>query len=252
MPSRKKSQGKARKRASSFIALFAGDGCNHGCPDVNVKTLPGSFVVAVDCVLKNSVDICPAEDGLTAICSCLTKFLGCPESRKALSNPAERQLIARCLTSLGTSYLLKVDEQERYLLRAASCAVAVFILSKPDDEWEIFLNIVTGKELSENDAIVDDLECCLASFHDDTELATLRFFTKRGTCPCLKAKYKQTKQRPKLAKCRNCRETSERKMLLECAGCRDFITTHYCSRDCQVSILRNLFGTNATLALQPS
>ena len=64
----------------------------------------------------------------------------------------------------------------------------------------------------------------------DSDCDTVRFFSKRIGCSCLKEMSKQVKSEPKLGLCGYCKHRKERRELMVCALCR---IPQYCSKACQ-------------------
>ena len=59
---------------------------------------------------------------------------------------------------------------------------------------------------------------------------SIKFFTKRIPCNCLKDLYSRAKSQPKLIQCHCCKKHKERRSLFLCGRCK---IAHYCSKECQ-------------------
>ena len=71
----------------------------------------------------------------------------------------------------------------------------------------------------------------LAKLKGGGERETLRFYSKRISCSCLKERYSAVKAlQAKTGTCSYCQKTVERSALMVCSRCNFF---DYCSRDCQ-------------------
>ena len=115
----------------------------------------------------------------------------------------DKTFISSQLVAMGTSFLLKDDPS--YINKATTTALAVVAL----ESTGTFDALRSGMNLS----IVRDLVA-------DQHRESVRFFTKRNNCNCLKDMHTYLKSKPKYGVCAFCSTSKERKKLLMCDGCK--------------------------------
>mmetsp|Transcript_36477 Transcript_36477/g.59523 ORF Transcript_36477/g.59523 Transcript_36477/m.59523 type:complete len:265 (+) Transcript_36477:219-1013(+) len=181
--------------------------CHHnGCTPPPPGDICDRFLSALVDVLNKAVDVSPNP---IAAHSAMFQYLEekAPELTVVWDNEAIREKLASYLAYLGTEYLLQ--GQERYTKMASAIALAVLSF-----EMEPCANAA---------AMMRDL-------NDGNERETVRFFSKRINCSCLRKKCRQLKSQPKLSVCYGCKQKKERKELMLCTRCK---FRQYCSKECQ-------------------
>lgn len=181
--------------------------CHHnGCTPPPPGDICDRFFRTLVDVLNTAVDISP--NPIAAHSAMFQHFEEkAPELTVVWDDEAIREKIASYLAYLGTEYLLQ--GHERYTKMASAIALAVLSF-----EMEPCANAA---------AMMRDL-------NDGNERETVRFFSKRINCSCLKEKCRQLKSQPKLSVCYGCKQKKERKELMLCTRCK---FRQYCSKECQ-------------------
>lgn len=194
--------------------------CSHGLP-------PGSEVchrvmeeieTALNLFYDGSPDnypSTPAAEYMAVIIRLRSKGLGVEFEDKA-----NRKDNLACLVSLGTKYVLCMDRDPSYWRRASIIAIFCVLLEAEPEESAFSHDL--------NDEITAKTILDLAG--DSYE--SVRFFSKRIECECLKSKLEELKHVPKVGMCSNanCRQTKRRREMMFCSRCMCF---QYCSQSCQ-------------------
>lgn len=228
MPSRKRNKGKARKAskecgnkgpkngsrelANQLMNNFSS--WDNNCSHIEIAPPPpedvlGRFLGMLVEILSEAVDA--SKNPIAAHSKLFEHFRKKhPDLANVWDVPHLRGKMASYLVSLGTECLLQ--SQERYTKMASAIALTVLTF-EAEPSWEVT-------------ATVRDL------VNDCNERETVRFFSKRIGCDCLKDKRRQLKSQPKLSVCCGCKRKMDRKKLMLCTGCNFH---QYCSKECQKS-----------------
>ena len=238
MPSRKRSQGKARK-SSTFskkdnnlyqqkenhqklidrireLDLAEDDcrqssNCEHGAlqPAPNSKITPDFIQIyeqalnyVTNVTVKAMQSTHPHPFGLSAGVFAYLDTHGVVTKTYRIADE-DKTFISSQLVSLGTQYLLKNDPH--YITKATTTALAVVAL----ESTGTFDALRSGMNLG----IARDLVA-------DQQRESVRFFAKRNNCNCLKNMHQYLKAKPKYGVCASCATSKERKKLLMCDGCK--------------------------------
>jgi len=137
-----------------------------------------------------------------------------------------REMVVSILTSMGTNMLLmETGDTERGVLWALDFAKSIAILENRDVTGCFEATVSTQKVAIKR----RDLGSPTSSSRRDT----LKFFSKRVPCSCLKERHqKERETMPKMGVCFRCQKEEERVALSVCSRC---MIAQYCSRECQVT-----------------
>lgn len=134
--------------------------------------------------------------------------------KEVFDEEATRKELMPLLLRAGTNMLLKEDVN----LSAMASAVALATVSCEHGFYED--DVLASK----NRNVYRDLMQGVPAYD------SIKFFTKRIPCNCLKDLYSRAKSQPKLIQCHCCKKHKERRSLFLCGRCK---IAHYCSKECQ-------------------
>jgi hypothetical protein len=186
-------------------------GCNHRCP----------FLPAPDHVVSLFMDALWDRSGVPKT----------PDSRFILDkfdnhgqvwdNSTLRKMSLDILLAIGTNFILDADDHGIKLARRLTITIAV--LEQYNGNGTKDLHIAMCKA-----SLVADDTC----WGGDREI--IRFFLKRISCTCLKAKYSLVKklQPTRTSGCVICNQAKVRSSMMLCGRCK---LKQYCSKDCQAA-----------------
>jgi hypothetical protein len=127
------------------------------------------------------------------------------------------------LVAMGTNYILFLDTDENGIKLAGRLAMTIFMLEEYNGN---------GKEYF-------DLAMCKANLlagdvNSGGEREIIRFYLKRISCTCLKAKYSLAKksQPTRTSECNICKQVKVRSSMMLCERCR---VRQYCCEECQAA-----------------
>ena len=214
MPSRKRTQGQARKAVCAFqngpqisnrsratasgspSFAFRNGGCQHGGSNLHLSTAL-AFVEAYSTARGQGLDVYAAVREK------------CPQ---VLDDEVVRASLRAVLLSYGATMILTGGEDEK-------------IIAQINIEAIQFLEYVAGtlhQTAKEYMSCRDPMDGCTRS--------VIKFHSERLPCHCLRYAYKDTASEEKLGKCSHCKHKRERRTLLLCGRCRRH---QYCSQECQ-------------------
>lgn len=225
MPSRKRNKGKERRAKKDAATLrrwemlsrdYSGENsCNHGCVIPQRDHAVSIFMNKV------------AEaffDGDQAIAVMRNSFGTHPE---VWSNAEYRQLALCVFLNIGTNLIL-AGANEGPIPKPAAVAVA-----REVSVATLMLECYDGEGGFQCAAHVPMASGTMMPLTQGGERDILKFYSKRLSCACLKAKHKQARKTlPKTGICLHCKEEKGRSSLVTCGRCK---VPFYCSRKCQVA-----------------
>mmetsp|Transcript_31853 Transcript_31853/g.66954 ORF Transcript_31853/g.66954 Transcript_31853/m.66954 type:complete len:261 (-) Transcript_31853:241-1023(-) len=136
--------------------------------------------------------------------------------------------------SLSDAYLI-AENLKRTTMYLASLGTDYF-LQRPFWHLEMAGIVATGILVIENfDEFVSNGHTFISMLQDlvgGGERALTRYFSKRINCSCLKERYAQLRDQPKVSLCSQCFQETLIKKLMMCTRCRG---VHYCSEECQTA-----------------
>lgn len=212
MPSRKRSQGRARKvkasgRCLQQVVLAQDNDCEHGRP----STLPRSHVCHrfMDDYVDAIKEQCRSITVLDAVSVVMTELL--KKYPEVHTDDATGKLARAFLLSSGAMLLKHKLDIELY---PAANAGAILLLEQYCDKGGD--NFMKYRDVT---------EVC--------ERSIMKFFSARIPCSCLDKLYAEVKEaQPKTGFCDGCYERKERSALMICTACK---AHQYCSTDCQLT-----------------
>jgi len=149
------------------------------------------------------------------------------------NNVEHRKMAMDILLSIGTNILERGAGSGGARVLANGCLLLeafAFIQSKLDSVNDPAL-IATWDVNTNLDLAVYSALSSIRDLAGGKDRAVIRFFHKRLSCDCLKAKYAQSKRmEQKIGVCNTCRQTYLRMDLKICGVCR---IGQYCSSECQ-------------------
>lgn len=228
MSSRKKAKGKQRKAKAAAQARQDGwEGlARWGEENTSISCSHGAMIPENGHIVSSFLDSYQqATSKLTRHFAVeLVNFLGqtCHETYPEVWRcPEQRKMLIDILLGMGTNALLIHDGggSEINIKRAKIFCSTILLLEHYGIRGDF--GLACGSCL-QNEA----KDVSVGGFRD-----TLRFYSKRISCSCLKKMYTQSKvNEKKVGRCDHCRKTFERNSLMLCSKCK---TAQYCSADCQ-------------------
>ena len=222
MPSRKRAKGKARKAKQKDRDINTSNTtfiCHHGCPQF--KSVDDVCIKFVDqfqselfqlfyehTISEGSVNI------MALYYETIDRMYKINRFKEVFEEEATRKELMPLLLCAGTTMLLKEDVN----LSAMASAVALATVSCEHGFYED--DVLASKDRN----VYRDLMQGVPAFD------SIKFFTKRIPCNCLKDLYSRAKSQPKLIQCHHCKKHKERRSLFLCGRCK---IAHYCSKECQ-------------------
>ena len=142
--------------------------------------------------------------------------------RGVYSSDYYRDMVVKIFTRIGTNMLLT---EQFSISNPVNIANAITVIEHYSGTGDIDETL----NCRAVHAKIRDLDPDSSSCKRDV----LKFFSKRTSCSCLKAKYaKARKSAPKMGICFGCGKEKERALLDVCSRC---MVTQFCSRECQVA-----------------
>ena len=224
MPSRKRSQGQARKSKHNALQRLVPEQVQERWPRTCMHGLNNS----------NSINVKQAQICHTFYDSCMSAWVeemsgAAVKDLTAFYKKIDREnfpeLYNRTNRDFARAYLLwnginEILEDNKGLnSHLAACATAIQMLEFYSDQ-----TISDQDSLQHQDVI------------NGCERSTVKFYYKRISCSCLDTKYEEMKCQPKKGVCSGCDQYKDRSTLRVCAGCNRH---QYCSRKCQIDDLPN-------------
>jgi hypothetical protein len=186
-------------------------GCNHGCP-----VLP-----APDHAVSLFMDDLWAHAGAQESPDrfILGKF---DNHRQVWDNATLRKLALDIVVSIGTNYII-LDKDHHGIKLAGRLAVTIFLLEHYNGNGKQNFHVAVCKAT----LVADDVKW-------GGEREGIRFYLKRISCTCLKAKYSLVKklQPTRTSGCVICKQIKVRSSMMLCGRCK---LTQYCSKECQAA-----------------
>jgi hypothetical protein len=145
--------------------------------------------------------------------------------RQVWDNATLRKLESDILVAIGTNIILSINHLDRLNKSVMNhLALTIFMLEQYNGNGKDDFNLAMRKA----SLVADDL-----SYGGEREV--VRFFLKRISCPCLKAKYSLIKniiQHTRMSGCSSCKQAKVRSSVMHCGRCK---VVQYCCRECQAA-----------------
>ena len=232
--SRKKSKGKDRKAKKEqavrdkWLGWAIGENkatgksieCNHGC-----GLIPNDLDHPVASFLNHFITYWDVhnEGNRTTIEMMQATF---KRHQQVWTDESYKQTAVDILTTMGTNILLMEMSNERSGIMWAISIAKTIVLLDHHDSTVSFDVAIRNRRIRTR---LRDLGSRTSSSRRDT----LKFFSKRIPCSCLKKMHRKIrKTQPKIGSCWGCGREFERVSLSVCSRCT---ISQYCSRKCQVS-----------------
>ena len=223
MPSRKRAKGKARKAKKNILFQHGPHECTHGCSEIlSENDVCYRFLVQV---VQSFNDVCLHYDEtetdftiISVFSDTINPLQKSNQFNEVFNDEAIQKKLLPHLLGAGTDYLRKDEDKNYYLMLASVVAITAVFCQHNFNEKDVLAS-------KDREVYRDLAQGCLGTKYD-----TVKFFTKRIPCNCLKGMYSSAKSEPKLMMCNSCGVDKERTHLYLCGGCR---WTHYCSVECQ-------------------
>jgi len=184
--------------------------CNHGCP-----VLP-----ATDHVVSLFLDAMWARSGIQESPDrvMLDKF---DNHRQVWDDATLRKMSLDIMVAIGTNIILSTDNRNNYDARRLAVVIAVLELYNGNGKDDFHL------AMWKTHLVIGDFVC-------GGEREFIRFFFKRISCTCLKAKYSLVKksQPTRTSGCDICKQIKVRSSMMLCGRCK---VREYCCKECQAA-----------------
>ena len=140
--------------------------------------------------------------------------------RQVWDNATLRKMASDIMVSIGTNYIMSTDNLNN---EKKGLAVIISVLEQYNGNGKDGFNFAISKEY----VVADDIRC-------GGEREIVRFFLKRISCTCLKAKYSLIKksQPTRMSGCSICKQVKVRSSMMLCGLCR---ARQYCCNECQAA-----------------
>jgi hypothetical protein len=185
-------------------------GCNHGCP-----VLP-----APDHVVSLFMDAMWPRSGVQ---QSPDRFLSNTfyNHGQVWDNATLRKLALDIMVAMGTNFIIPDTDDNRNKVAYLALTIATMEQYNGNGEDGFALAIWQGSFMAE------DLLC-------GGEREIIRFFLKRISCTCLKAKYSLVKksQPTRICECSICKQVKVRSSMMLCGRCK---VRQYCCEECQAA-----------------
>jgi hypothetical protein len=184
--------------------------CNHGC---NNALPPSGHVVSlfIDALWSDS---CVQKSPVTFLAVTFSHH------QQVWNNATFRKMAFDIMVAIGVNITLDEDNLGmNYFHLAAYLGQAIFALEQYDGNGDI--------------AIFKAVRV-LCDFRGGGPREFIRFFLKRISCSCLKAKYSMIKKSLpiRMSECFTCKQSKELRSLMLCERCKSI---QYCCKECQVA-----------------
>jgi hypothetical protein len=195
------------KRWRGWAMVGLTQGCNHGCP----------LLPAPDHVVSLFMD--DLSDRFI-----LDKF---DNYRQVWDDDATRKMALNIMVSIGTNCVILDTDDIRNNNSLNYFAIRLAITIAVMEQYN-----GNGKDgfalaIQQASLVADDLRC-------GGKREIIRFFLKRISCTCLKAKYSLIKksQPTRICECFTCKQVKVRSSMMLCGRCK---VRQYCCEECQAS-----------------
>jgi hypothetical protein len=137
--------------------------------------------------------------------------------RQFWDNAILRKMASDILVAIGTNFIMSTDNLNNETIRLA---YIINVLEQYIGNGKDGINLATYKAY----VVSDDL-----NYGGEREI--IRFFLKRISCTCLKAKYSLVKKfQPTM--CHTCKQVKVRSSMMLCGRCK---AVQYCCKECQAA-----------------
>jgi hypothetical protein len=181
-------------------------GCNHGCPVLPDPNHAVSYLI----------------DDVWAHAAVQQRYIYTFDNyRQVWDISANRKLALDIMVAAGTNIILSIDNRAK--VAAEYLAVTIAVLDQYNGNGKDDFHLAMWK----TNLVAEDLRC-------GGQREIIRFFLKRISCTCLKAKYSLVKksQPTRISKCSTCKQVKVRSSMMLCER---YKVIQYCCEECQAA-----------------